>query len=64
MCDGERGSLSLSMCVYMWGDIEGEESCQWLETPDSIVSDLSVILCPNEKDLERFEIATSQILCS
>jgi hypothetical protein len=48
----------------MWGDIEGEESFQCLETPDSIVSNLSVALRPNEKDLERFEITTSQILCS
>ena len=52
------------MCVCTWGDIEGEESCECLETPGSIVSNLSVALCPNEKDLERFEIANSQVLCS
>ena len=31
-------------------------------TPGIIVSSLSVALRPNEKDLERFEIAGSQIL--
>jgi hypothetical protein len=48
----------------MWGDIEGEEIFQCLETPGSIVSNLSFALHPNEKDLESFEIATSQILCT
>jgi hypothetical protein len=50
------------MCVCMW--VEGEESCECLETPGSIMSNLSVALRPNEKDLERFEIANSQVLCS
>ncbi len=31
-------------------------------TPGIIVSNLSVALRPNEKDLERFEIEASQIL--
>ena len=30
-------------------------------TPDIIVSNLSVILCPNEKDLERFDIVCISI---
>ena len=64
MCVIERGVPSLSRCVCMRGDIEGEESCECLETPGSIVSNLSVALRPNEKDLERFEIANSQVLCS
>ncbi len=46
------------MCVCMWGDfdIEGEESFQCLETPGSIVSNLSVALRPNEKDLQRLKL--------
>ena len=53
----------MCVCVSMWGDIEGEESSQCSRTPGGIVSNLSVALCPNEKDFERCEIATSQILC-
>jgi hypothetical protein len=46
------------ICV---GDRELEECT--LELMGRLVSNLSVALSPNEEDLERFEIATSQILC-
>ncbi len=67
----ERGGVpSLSWCVCVRGVIynqyrrESFECPACPETPGSVASNLSVALRPNEQDLERFEIATSPILCS
>ena len=62
MCDRVRGGFKLSVgvcrCVGMngYGEV-GRRVWLYPGTPGIIVSNLSVALRLNEKDLERFEIA-------
>ena len=60
----EEGGSTLHIYTYEWvGDREGGKRV-WVYpgTPGIIVSNLSVALRPNEIDVERFEISSSQIL--